>query len=55
MVGSGSEEDMELYHRYYADDEARAAWARSFPDDVIPPKEKPPYDRDRLLPKPRHE
>jgi hypothetical protein len=24
---------------------------KDFPDFPMPPKEKPPYDRDRLLPK----
>jgi hypothetical protein len=51
VLGSGSEEDTGLQMRYYADDEERTHWAKDFPDFPIPPKEKPPYDRDRLLPK----
>lgn len=35
----------QTYLRYYADEETRAIW----PDEV-PPKEDPPYDRDRFLP-----
>lgn len=35
----------QTYLRYYADEEMRATW----PDEV-PPKEDPPYDRDRFLP-----
>ena len=51
ILGGCSEEDIELSMRYYADDEYRARWMKDFPDYVMPPKEKPPYDRDRLLPK----
>jgi hypothetical protein len=47
-IGSGSEEDNEIYLRYYADDEYREQWQRDF-SDALPPKEKPPYDRDRFL------
>lgn len=47
--GSGSEEDNAIYLRYYADDDYREQWHRDF-GDPLPPKEKPPYDRDRLLP-----
>jgi hypothetical protein len=36
---------------YYADEEERARWAADFPDFPMPPKEKPPFDRDRHLPK----
>jgi hypothetical protein len=43
------DEDNEIYLRYYADDETRERWHREF-GYVLPPKEKPPYDRDRLLP-----
>ena len=52
LVGSGSEEDIALWLKYYADEETRVQWARDFPDMVVPPHENPPYDRDRQLPKP---
>lgn len=54
IIGGGSEEDVQIGLRYYDDDESRARWHEHWPDDVIPPKEKPPYDRDRLLPKCEH-
>ncbi len=50
LVGSGSEEDNELYLRYYADEEDRQLWAKDWPDDDVPKHETPPYDRDRHLP-----
>lgn len=50
-LGGGSEEDLILSMRYYSDDKERAGWAKDFPDFPMPPKEQPPFDRDRLLPK----
>jgi|WetSurMetagenome_2_1015567.scaffolds.fasta_scaffold10413_4 hypothetical protein len=52
LVGSGSEEDMQIYHRYYADEEDRQSWLKDFPGDAMPPHEELPYDRDRRLPSP---
>ncbi len=52
ITGSGSDEDVEIYLRYYADEDLRTHWAEDFPDMFIPPHEDPPYDRDRHLPKP---
>ena len=40
----------DLWLRYYADEQTRAEW-----DGEVPPKETPPYDRDRLLPVPPEE
>ncbi|MEE7626149.1 hypothetical protein V3O24_08245 [Methylobacter sp. Wu8] len=50
LVGSGSEQDNELYLRYYADEEDRRRWAKDWPNDVMPKHEPLPYDRDRHLP-----
>lgn len=52
LLSSGSDEDNQLYLKYYADDVWRKDWHESFPDDPIPAHEDPPYDRDRLLPRP---
>ncbi|MBX3401189.1 MAG: hypothetical protein KF873_20850 [Gemmataceae bacterium] len=50
MVGSGSDEDTQLYLKYYADDRWIEDWRTSWPNDPIPAREKPKYDRDRHLP-----
>lgn len=52
LIGSGSDEDNDLYLRYYADERTREHWRGDFPDAEIPPHENPPFDRDRLLPRP---
>ena len=46
-VGGGSKEDNENYLRYYADDEDREQWRRDF-GEPMPPKEEPPYGRERF-------
>ena len=51
ILGGCSEEDNQLYLKYYADDDWRKQWHKDFPEDPIPAHEDPPYDRDRLLPK----
>jgi hypothetical protein len=50
LIGSGSEEDIRIYLKHYADEEERERWAEDFAGDAIPPHEAPPFDRDRLLP-----
>ena len=51
LLGSYSGEDMQLFLKYYADDDFRRQWHKDWPKDSIPAHEDPPYDRDRLLPK----
>lgn len=51
LVGSGSEEDIHLYLKYYASNRDRRGWLKDWPTDPIPAREKPPYDRDRRLPR----
>jgi hypothetical protein len=36
---------------YYASDEERERWRTEFPEIIIPPRCRPPYARDHLLPK----
>lgn len=50
FVSSGSEEDINLYLKHYADDAARKWWQAEWPDAEMPPHVDPPYDRDRQLP-----
>jgi len=51
FFSSGSNEDNFLYLKYYADEEERQRWSQDWPDDVVPPHESLPYDRDSQLPK----
>jgi hypothetical protein len=51
LIGGGSDEDIQIHLKYYADDQEREKWAADWPDDDIPEKEPKPYDRDRTLPK----
>lgn len=48
-IGGCSEEDDQIYLRYYADEEVRKLRAREY-DEPLPPRENPPFDRDRRLP-----
>jgi hypothetical protein len=50
IVGSGSKEDIELYLKYYADEDERLSWADDCPDTALPDRETPPFKRDELLP-----
>lgn len=51
LLGSGSDEDMQLYMKYFADEPYRKQWATDFPDFTMPPHEDPPFERDKDLPK----
>jgi hypothetical protein len=51
LTGSGSDEDNQVYLKYYADEQQRQRWAQDWPDDLIPDHEDPPFDRDAYLPK----
>lgn len=52
-IGAGTDEDTQIFLRYYATPEEREGWRQQFPDDILPEPESPPYDRDRHLPRPR--
>jgi len=51
-IGSGTPEDQQIYLTYYATGPDRELWAKSWPEDPLPPRIPCPYDRDRLLPRP---
>ncbi len=50
LVGIGSEEDLYIYLKYYADEDEWSQWAKDWPGERIPDREEPPFDRDRFLP-----
>lgn len=50
LIGSGSDEDIDLWMKYYADEKTRNEWMDEWPDYEMPEHEEPPYDRDRHLP-----
>ena len=51
LTGSGSAEDTQLFLKYYADDVYRDRWARDWPEDPMPKREDPPFNRDSRLPR----
>ena len=55
IIGSGSDEDIRTFLKYYADENERSDWAKDFPGEEMPSREKQPYDRDRKLPTPKHQ
>jgi hypothetical protein len=50
-IGGGSDEDTQIWLKYYAKEEDRRRWRLDFPNDQIPEREPLPFDRDRHLPK----
>jgi len=55
ILGGYSEEDTQLYLKYYADEITREEWVADEPDYPLPDKETPPFTRDAKLPKPYFE
>jgi hypothetical protein len=49
ILGGWSQEDTEMFLRYYADEETRREWASDY-GKTIPEHVDPPYDRDQFLP-----
>jgi hypothetical protein len=54
MLGTGSEDDIHQYLKYFADEDWRRHWLTSWPDYDMPAHENPPCDRDRRLPEPEY-
>jgi hypothetical protein len=52
ILGTGTDADNEIWLRFYADEVFREIWSRDFPEDLPPPSEAAPFDRDRWLPGP---
>lgn len=53
--GFGTNDPVEMWLRYYADEESRRGLLEEEPDYPMPPRERPAFDRDRHLPQPREE
>ena len=53
MIGSGSEEGIKIYLKYYADEDERHRWATEWSNEPVPESERHPFDRDRHLPQSR--
>jgi hypothetical protein len=51
FLGSWGDDEIQLWLTYYASDEERAKHATERPKDAIPPKKRPPSNRDWRLPK----
>jgi hypothetical protein len=52
ILGGCSSEDLQIYMKYYADEEYREQWRKDWPDEIVPDHVDPLYDRDSKLPKP---
>jgi hypothetical protein len=50
-IGSGNEEDSQIFFKYYATLQERQHWLEQFPNEILPECEARPYDRDRHLPR----
>lgn len=50
-IGAGSDEDTQIWLRYYASEKEWQRWHLDYPEDPMPVRKSPPFDRDRHLPK----
>src|SRR4030095_9137435 len=50
-IGSGTDEDIAIFLKYYASEKERRRWKADFPIDPLPPHCALPYNRDRSLPR----
>lgn len=51
FLGAATETEMMIWLRFYASDEERTDHAKEYPHITIPPRERPPFNRDWRLPK----
>ena len=51
LLGSWGEDELQPWLRFYASDAERAQHSKDYPQDKIPPKQKPSFNRDWRLPK----
>lgn len=51
LSGNGTDEAVQIYLKYYADDAEREHWAKDWPDVAIPDRAPRPFDRDSRLPR----
>ena len=51
ICGSGSDEDIDIHYKYYADEKDKKDWMKDFPDYKMPEHEDPAFDRDKNLPR----
>jgi hypothetical protein len=52
LVGGEGGEAVQVWLKHYADEDERRQWKKAWPDDPLPERVRPPYDRDRFLPQP---
>jgi hypothetical protein len=50
-IGSGTDEDVAIFLKYYASEKERRRWKTDFPNDPLPPHSARPHRRDRSLPR----
>jgi len=50
-IGSGADEDVAIFFKYYASEKERRRWKADFPNDPLPPHCALPHHRDRSLPR----
>jgi hypothetical protein len=50
-IGSGNDEDSNIFLKYYASEKERRRWKADFPNDPLPPHCALLYHRDRRLPR----
>lgn len=50
-IGSGTDEDVAIFFKYYASEKERRRWKADFPNDPLPPHCALPHHRDRSLPR----